>query len=62
MRTTWHSVPENWLLADGCSKFGVHSVSDLLGRDGTKLRPEIRRGEAWSRTSRSKEWVELIHA
>jgi hypothetical protein len=32
------------LAAEGCSMFGVHNVSDLLERDGMKLRPELCRG------------------
>jgi len=48
------------MAADGCSKFGVHNVSDLLERDGMKLRPEMCRGGEWSRTGHGKEWVELM--
>ena len=46
------------MAADGCSKFGVHNVSDLLERDRMKLRPEMCRGGEWSRTGHGKEWVE----
>jgi hypothetical protein len=40
------------LAVSGCSEFGVSTVSDLLERDGTHVRTELRAGGEWTNTFR----------